>query len=167
MAADGAAHRPEERMSSRAMNPGAIILGVYRGIVVIAAISLLVWILLSGLVALVRNPYLILAFWLLGAIGMGSCILAPLSVLSLRDNPEKPRRPGRASLFLALAAVSGFVLWSQARPIFDGFGPEFAIVWTLITVAAIAGFAGLVVLPFLHWAVTSKEPQGPQTLPTA
>jgi MFS family permease len=167
MAAGGSANRPEERMSTRAINPAAIILGIYRSIVVIAAISLLIWILLSGLVALVRNPYLVLAFWLLGAIGLGSCVLAPLSALSLTDNPEKPRRPGRATIFLALAAVSGFVLWSQARPIFDGFGPEFAIVWTVITMAAIAGFAGLVVLPFLHWAVTSKEPQGSQVLPTA
>jgi MFS family permease len=164
MTADGSANPPEECMSSRALNPAGIILAVYRGVVVIASISLLLWILLSGLVALVRNPYLVLAFWFLGAIGLGSCIAAPLSVLSLRDDPEKPRRPWRASLFLAVAALSGFVLWREARPIFDGFGPEFAVVWTALTVVAIAGLVGLVILPLLHWAVTGKEPQGPRTL---
>lgn len=152
-------------MSSRALDPAGIILGVYRGIVVVASISLLLWILLSGLVALIRNPYLVLAFWFLGAIGLGSCIAAPLSVLSLKDDPDRPRRPWRASLFLGAAALSGFLLWREARPIFDGFGPEFAVVWTVLTVAAIAGLAGLVVLPLLHWRFSGKEPQGPQAIP--
>jgi MFS family permease len=149
-------------MSSKVLNPAGIILGVYRGIVVIGAISLLIWIMLSGLVALVRNPYLVLAFWFLGAIGLGGCIAAPLSVLSLRDNPERPRRPWRASVFLGLAAFSGFVLWREARPIFDKFGPELEVVWTVLTVAAVAGLAGLIVLPLLHLALTSKDPHGPQ-----
>jgi MFS family permease len=152
-------------MSARTPISAAVILGVYRTIVVVGAVSLLIWILLSGLVALVRNPYLVFAFWLLGAVGLGSCILAPLSVLSLRDNPAKPRRPGRASLFLGLAGLSGFVLWREARPIFTGFGPEFDIVWTLLSVAALVGLAAIIILPPLHWAVAGKESPEGDTLP--
>jgi MFS family permease len=151
-------------MSAKVPLPAAMILSVYRTIVVVGAVGLLVWILLSGLVALVRNPYLVFAFWLLGAVGVGSCILAPLSVLSLRDDPAKPRRPGRASLFLGLAGLSGFVLWREARPIFDGFGPEFDIVWTLLTLAAFLGLAGIIILPPLHWAVAGKESAQGETL---
>jgi len=112
--------------------------------VVLAAVLLLLWIVLSGLVAVARNPYLVVPFWFLGMAGLFSCVGALLE--ASRGEEGQGPRPLRSLACLGAAAMVALTIWSQGRPVLDDPGAELAILGVVLAMAIVLGIGGLLLL---------------------
>ncbi len=115
-------------------------------LVVVAAVLILLWIVLSGLVAVARNPYLLAVYWFLGLGGLVACAGACANAFPVKGEREGKPHPFRALTWLAAAVTVGVIFWSQGRPVVEGNGAGFAMIGIVLAMAAVIGIGGLLVL---------------------
>lgn len=132
----------------------------FRTTVGLSAVLVLLWIALSGLVAVARNPYLLAVYWFLGLGGLVACAGACTNVFPGNDEEEEVPHPFRALAFLAGAVMIGAIFWSQGRPVVEGNGAGVAAVGVIFAMAAVFGIGGFLVMSVLllvHGASEKKD----------
>jgi hypothetical protein len=93
-----------------------VVVASFRLNVVLLALLLFLWIVVGGFLAILTQPYVLAAFWLLGMVGLLVCVSAYLNTFPGSDQDRDIPHPFRAILCLGVAAALGWTLWTQAEP---------------------------------------------------
>ncbi len=152
-------------MNTRISRLREVVHSSFRFTVGILATFLVLWACGMGLVAVLVDPYLIAALWLVGMVALFGCASAYLSTFPDPDQGKDVPHPLRALACLAGEAAMGWVLWTQARPALAGepLGLEFvgfALGGALIL--GLALLALLVIMAFLGEAKREEVNRGAQ-----
>lgn len=123
------------------------------------ALLIFLWIAVSGLVAVARNPYLVAAYWFLGLAGLFACAGAFLEASRPGDPGGGEIRPLRCVGFLGSAALVGIVFWSQARPLLDGPIPDGGRLGVVLAMVAVMGI-GLFLALSMVLLTRTEDPVG-------
>ena len=119
----------------------------FRLLVGISSGFLILWIGVVGIVAVVVNPYLIAALWILGFAGLFACAGACVNTFPSPGEGSEAPHPARAIFCLLCAVAIGMALWSVAYTGMDG-EPLGLRVFSVIM--ALGVMLGLVTL-FFFW----------------
>lgn len=103
-------------MSIRSQRFTNLLHSTFRFTVGLNAGLFVLWIAIAGLIAVVANPYLIAALWLLGSFGLFACAGACISAFPSPGQGGTVPHPFRALICLTGAAAIGMVLWISAAP---------------------------------------------------
>jgi 4-amino-4-deoxy-L-arabinose transferase-like glycosyltransferase len=136
-------------MTSRAASRRSFVRTALSTLVPPMALLVFLWIAVSGLVAVARNPYLVAAYWFLGLVGLFACAGAFLEASRSQDPGGGEIRPFRCVGFLGSAALVGIVFWSQARPLLEGPAADegtLGVVLAMLVVMGIGVFLALSVV---------------------
>lgn len=115
----------------------------------IAALFFLGWIAIVGILAVLANPYLILAYWFLGFAGLFSCFGAIVSAAPTPSQPGKVSHPLRAGSCLLGAGTIGWVFWTQAGSAMATRAQSAEVLGLLLVTAMLLGFLAMCVLAIL------------------
>jgi hypothetical protein len=94
----------------------ALVVSSFRLTVVVLALLLLSWIVVGGFLAILTQPYVLAAFWLMGMVGLLLCVSAYLNTFPGLEEDRDVPHPLRAISCLGVAAALGWILWTQAEP---------------------------------------------------
>jgi hypothetical protein len=93
-----------------------LVVSSFRLTVALMGIVLFLWIMVGGFLAILTQPYLLAALWLLGMVGLLTCASAYLNTFPGSDQDRDVPHPLKATLCLGIAATMGWALWTQALP---------------------------------------------------
>lgn len=115
----------------------------------LAAAFFIVWITFVGILAVLANPYLIVAYWFLGFAGLLACCGALINSCPLADESRKTCHPVRAAGCLLVAGAIGWLFWAQAKPAMASRTESLEFLGTFLAMAIGLGVLTMVFLSLL------------------
>ena len=134
----------------------------------LAAAFFVVWIAFVGILAVLANPYLIVAYWFLGFAGLFACCGAIINSCPLAREPSRACHPVRAAGCLLAAAAIGWLFWVQAKPALANRAESLEFLGTFLAMAIGLGLLTMVLLSLLLLLARPEDGQssGPETVPS-
>lgn len=115
----------------------------------LAAAFFVLWITFVGILAVLANPYLIVAYWFLGFAGLFACCGAFINSCPLADQAGTACHPVRAAGCLLVAGAIGWMFWTQAKPAMASRTESMEALGTVLAMAIVLGLLTLVLLSVL------------------